>query len=61
MTVRPILDAIIPFLSLGLKRGEDGWKCCDETVNDAWIGKKKKRLTLVPAGYIGDPMALVRR
>jgi hypothetical protein len=42
ITVRPILEAIIPFLSWGLKRGEDGWKCCDETVNDPSIGKKAR-------------------
>jgi len=62
MTVRPILDAIIPFLSWGLKRGEDGWKCYNETLNGARTReKKKKKLTLVPGGYIGDPIALERR
>lgn len=35
------MDAIIPFLSWGLKRGEDGWKCYDKTVNDVNIQEEK--------------------
>lgn len=27
MKVRPMLDAMIPLRSWGLKRGDDGWKC----------------------------------
>lgn len=36
MTARPILEAIIPFLSWGLKRGEDGRKCL-ERLGSAWV------------------------
>lgn len=63
MTARPAFEAMIPLRSWGLKRGDEGLKCCSTASYSSHSACRMEPEihTFVPCGYTGEPRAFLAK